>query len=277
MWRWRTQLLHPGHLFHRDRPQLRGLLVARTYIDFRRAALIQMCIRDRAWAQDDFKVTPRLTLYAGVRWSYFGQPTDANGELTSFDPALYNPANAPKISPTTGTIVAGSVTLPYTNGIIIAGKNSPFGDKVAPDQYKNFAPRVGLAWDPIGDGKTSVRAGYGIYYDSGLFGTYEQSIFQNPPFVASVTLSNAPFNNISAGTPPGTVSTEYIRATELPNKVPYVQQWSMDIQRQLPKDLVLDVGYSGSKGTHLIGIVDLDQAYPGAALAAGLHLSLIHI
>ncbi len=227
--------------------------------------------QDEAWAQDDFKLSPRLTLSAGVRWSYFGQPTDANGELSSFDAALYNPSAAPKIDPTSGNIIAGSVTLPYSNGIIIGGQNSPWGSKIAPDQYKNFAPRLGVAWDPIGDGKTSVRAGYGIYYDSSLFGTYEQSIFQNPPFVSSATLSNAPFNDIMAGTPPGTVSTVYARATQLPNLVPYVQQWSVDIQRQLPKDVVMDVGYSGSKGSHLIGIVDLDQAPPGAALAAGLH------
>ena len=104
-------------------------------------------------------MAPRLTLYFGVRWSYFGQPTDNNGELSSFDPALYNPALAPKIDPTSGNIIAGSVTLPYTNGIIIGGKNSPWGSKIAPDQYKSFAPRVGLAWDPTGSGKTAVRAG----------------------------------------------------------------------------------------------------------------------
>jgi hypothetical protein len=229
--------------------------------------------QDEAWAQDDFKVAPRLTLYFGVRWSYFGQPTDKNGELSSFDPALYNPALAPKIDPTSGNIIAGSVTMPYTNGIIIGGKNSPWGSKIAPDQYKSFAPRVGLAWDPTGSGKTSVRAGYGVYYDSSLFGTYEQAIFQNPPFVSSVTLSNAPFSNVSSGTPPGTVSTEYIRSMQLPNLVPYVQQWSADVQRQLPADMVLDVAYSGSKGTHLIGIVDLDQVQPGVALAAGLHVA----
>jgi hypothetical protein len=207
----------------------------------------------------------------GVRYSFFAQPTDANGELSSFDPALYNPALAPKIDPTTGLIIAGSVTLPYTNGIIIGGKNSPFGAKIAPNSDHDFAPRLGWRGIPLGNGKTSVRAGYGIYYDSSLYGDYEQSIFQNPPFVASATLSNASFSNISAGTPPGTVSTEYIRATMLPNRVPYVQQWTFDVQHQFPKDVVLDVAYSGSKGTHLIGIVDLDQAYPGAALAAGLH------
>ncbi|HWF07346.1 MAG TPA: carboxypeptidase-like regulatory domain-containing protein [Bryobacteraceae bacterium] len=224
-----------------------------------------------AYLQDDYRFNPRLTIYAGVRWSYFGQPNDSNGLLTNFDPAKYSAASAAKIDPATGNIVAGSAALPYTDGIIIGGKTSPFGSKVAPDRYANFAPRIGFAWDPYGTGKTSIRGGYGIYYDASLFGTYEQSIFQNPPFVQNVTLSNAPFDNISAGTPPGTVSTVYARATQLPNLIPYVQQWSFGVQRDLYKGLILDVSYAGSKGTHLIGIVDINQAYPGVALAAGLH------
>jgi hypothetical protein len=224
-----------------------------------------------AFAQDDFKFSPRLTLYLGVRWSYFGQPTDDNGQLTNFDPSSYKPGSAATIDPATGNIVASSVALPYTNGIIVGGKGSPYGDKIANDNWKDFAPRVGVAWDVFGDGKTSLRAGYGIYFDAGLFGTYEQSIFQNPPFVQSVTLSNAPFDNVSAGTPPGTVSTVYARGTQIPNLTPYVQQWSLSVQRQLPRGLLLDVTYAGSKGTHLIGVVDINQAVPGTALAAGLH------
>jgi Carboxypeptidase regulatory-like domain len=224
-----------------------------------------------AYLQDDYKVTPRLALYAGVRGSYFGQPNDSNGELTNFDPLLYSPAAAAKIDPATGNIIAGSATLPYTNGIIVGGKNSPYGSKVAPDKYYSFAPRIGAAWDPTGSGKTSIRVGYGIYYDASLFGTYEQSIFQNPPFVQSATLSNASFSNISAGTPPGTVSTVFARATQLPNNIPYVQQWSASIQRDVYKGTILDVAYSASKGTHLIGVVDINQAFPGVALAAGLH------
>jgi hypothetical protein len=227
--------------------------------------------QSEAYAQDDFKLNPRLTISAGVRWSYFGQPTDDNGQLTNFDPALYSASTAAKIDSATGNIVTGSATLPYTNGIITGGKNSPYGSKIAPDQWKNFAPRLGIAWDPKGNGKMSVRAGYGIYYDSSLFGDYEQSIFQNPPYVQNVTYSNAPFNNVTAGAPPGTISTVYARGTPLPNRIPYVQQWSLSVERQLFAGAVLDVTYSGSKGTHLIGAVDINQAAPGVALAAGLH------
>jgi len=227
--------------------------------------------QDEAWAQDDFRISPRLTLYMGVRWSYFAQPTDTRQLLDNFDPALYNASNAPQINTANGNLVPGTGSNPSTNGIIVGGKGSPFGSKVGNDVYKNFAPRLGVAWDPFGGGKTSIRAGYGIYYDSGLFGTYEQNTFANPPYVQSVSISNAPFANVSSGTVNISAAPLVLHATQIPALVPYVQQWTLDIQRELPKGIVLDVGYVGSKGTHLQGIVDINQAAPGVALAAGLH------
>jgi hypothetical protein len=227
--------------------------------------------QDEAWAQDEFRVSPRLTLYMGVRWSYFAQPTDTNQLLDNFDPALYSASNAPQVNAANGNLVPGTGNNPATNGIIVGGKGSPFGSKVGNDVYKNFAPRLGVAWDPFGNGKTSIRGGYGIYYDSGLFGTYEQNTFANPPYVSSVSISNAPFSNVSSGTVNISAAPLVLHATEIPALVPYVQQWTLDIQRELPKGVVLDVGYVGSKGTHLLGIVDINQAPPGVALAAGLH------
>ena len=224
-----------------------------------------------AFGQDDYRLSPRLTLSLGVRWSYFGQPTESNGLLSNFDPATFSAANAAKIDSTSGNIIASSITQPYANGIIIANKNSPFGNKIAPDNWMNFAPRVGLAWDVKGDGKTSIRTGYGMFYDATNMGLYETTIFRNPPFVQSVTYSNAPFDKISTGAVPGTVSTVFAKGTQLPNKIPYSQNWSVSLQRQLPTGTVLEMTYAGSKGTHLIGIVDLNQALPGVALAAGLH------
>jgi hypothetical protein len=228
-----------------------------------------------AWVQDDFKVTARLSLSMGVRWSYYGQPIDKNGQMTNFDPFLYNPAAAPKIDPTTGNVIPGTANW-QTNGIIIGGKNSPFGNQVAPTPWRNFAPRLGLAWDPFGDAKTSIRAGYGVYYDSSLFGVYEQNIFVNPPFVASVNYANASFTDVTAGqagisplSPQGTTVLA-LDATPLTNHLPYSQQWSLNIQRRVA-GAVLEVGYFGSKGTHLLGAYDANEAYPGAALAAGLH------
>jgi hypothetical protein len=228
-----------------------------------------------AYAQDDFKVSAHLTLYAGVRWSFLGQPTETNGTLSNFSPSAYSASAAPAIDPTTGSVIPGTSNW-QTNGIIIAGKNSPYGNKIANDNYKDFAPRIGLAWDPFGDGKTSIRSGYGIYYDSTLFGTYEQNIFANPPFVASVTYTNASFNDVTQGTaginPLGPSATSVLapHSTQYPARVPYTQQWSLNVQRQLPGGAVLEVGYFGTKGTHLLGAVDMNQAVTGAALAAGL-------
>ena len=224
-----------------------------------------------AYAQDDFKLTPHLTVYAGVRWSFFGQPTDTTNLLDNFAPSTYSAANAPRIDPTNGNIVAGTGTNANMNGIIVGGKGSPFGAHVGNQTIKNFAPRVGLAWDPFGTGKTSIRAGYGVYYDSGLYGTYEQNTFANPPYVSSISLSNGSFTNIGSGTQNVSLSPLVLHATQISANIPYIQQFSLNIQRSLAKDTVLEVGYFGSKGTHLLGIVDVNQAAPGVALAAGLH------
>ncbi len=232
--------------------------------------------QSEAYVQDDYKVSPGLTVFVGIRWSYFGQPIDGNGEMDNFDPTLYSRANAPKIDPTTGNVIPGTSNW-QANGIIVGGKNSPFGPKIANDVYHNFAPRLGLAWDPFGDGKTAIRMGYGMFYDSTLFGTYEQNIFADPPFVSSVSYANTNFSNVTGGTAginplgPQATSVLNLHATAIPAQVPYSQQWNFDIQRRLPKGVVVDVAYVGSKGTHLLGEVDINEAYPGVALAEGLH------
>jgi len=225
-----------------------------------------------AYAQDDFKVSRRLTLYMGVRWSFFAQPTDAKGLMDNFDPALYDRSKANPIDPATGLYVTPITykNLP-TNGIIVGGLNSPYGDKIANDSYRNFAPRIGIAWDVFGTGKTAIRAGYGMYYDSTLFGTYEQNIFANPPFVQSVTYSNASFSNVAGGSLGTTSSPLSLHATQLPANVPYAQQWNFTIEHSLTHTAVMSVAYVGSKGTHLLGILNINEAYPGVALAAGLH------
>ncbi len=146
------------------------------------------------YAQDEFRMSPRLTITLGMRYSWFGQPYSGNAQLNNFDPALYDPANAPTIS-TTGQLClvtacpgGGTPNPNYDplNGFIVAGTNSPFGSHVSNNDNKDFAPRLGVAWDPFGDGKTAVRAGYGIFYDSTLVGTFEQNVFNDPPFTTSV-------------------------------------------------------------------------------------------
>jgi hypothetical protein len=109
-----------------------------------------------------------------------------------------------------------------------------------------------------------------MYFDSQLYGIYEQNIFNNPPFVNSVTILNTKLDNYAAGSASVSSAPKALRSTPNPYHTPYTQQWSFEAQQQLGSSTLVSVGYFGSKGTHLLGIVDLNQAAPGAAVAAGL-------
>lgn len=179
----------------------------------------------------------------GLRYSVFAAPTDGNKFLTNFDPKLYDPAKAPQIT-AAGNIVPNTGD-PY-NGLIVNSQNtafghaSHFGNAVSNTPYNNLAPRIGIAWDPYGDGRTSVRAGYGIFYDTALYGIYEQNIFANPPFNNSISIPNTQFANPGAGTPSISSSPRVLHGTPYNFNTPYSQQYSFDIQRQLGRGIVLD-------------------------------------
>ena len=217
-----------------------------------------------AYAQDDWRARRNLTVSMGVRYSMFRRPYDANNFLTNFDPAAYDPAKAPQIN-SSGNLVLN--TGDPLNGIIINGKNSPYGAKVENENPRNFAPRFGIVWDPTGKGRMSIRTGYAISYDSTLVGIYEQNIFANPPYVNSVTITNTLLDNPTAGAVSVSSAPKVLHGTPVPGHTPYTQQWSFDVQRQIGRNLMLDVGYYGSKGTHLLGIVDINQAPPGWGFA----------
>lgn len=229
-----------------------------------------------AFAQDEWRARGNLTLYYGVRYSYFPSPTDKNGRLSNFDPTLWSSANAPTVLGN-GTLVAGTGN--RCNGIIVNTQNfqtgpaafncrpsnSQFGEKVIDDPKANFAPRVGLAWDPFGKGKTSVRTGYGIYHEQVLNGFFLQNIGTNPPYQETLTVSNTRLDN-PAGSIPAQTALPSLRAVQKDWKTPYMQHWSLDVQQQLTSKTIVTVGYYGSKGTNLIGLTEINSIAPGVAL-----------
>src|SRR3984957_20497062 len=241
-----------------------------------------------AYVQDDWKVTRRLTLNLGVRYSYFPSPSDSNNTLVNFDPNVFNPANAPAIDPATGKMVAGNAAT-YANGLIFPTGAacaaaqaigplvtcSPFGSKVNPSANNNWGPRLGLAYDPFGDGKWAIRAGYGVFYDRSLNGIWEQNAFGDPPLVQTSTINNNGsssqnlFDNVQNGTSGPTPlgpSSLTVTGTSI-FKAPSYQDYNLSVQHEVMRNTVLEVGYVGTKGVHLLGDVNINQPTVASRLA----------
>jgi Carboxypeptidase regulatory-like domain len=247
-------------------------------------------IRDNSleyYAQDAWRVRPNFTITYGVRHSIFREPYDAKGLLENFDPRFYDPAKAPCITASGATDVSKSPTGVLTsacnpnfnplNGYIFAnppagGTKSPYGNKVSAENIMTFAPRFGFAWDPWNNGKTSVRGGFGLFFDSGMtFGNAENDVFTGIGFQNPLNFTNVTFANPTGGAPipatgiPGAATALTSRID--PSGVhPYTQQWSLDIQRDLHDGWLLDVGYYGNSSIHLPGFLDLNQPAKNAYL-----------
>lgn len=227
------------------------------------------------YGQDDWRITNRFILNVGLRWSDFLQPFDTGNLLSNFDPSLFNPALAPRIDPANGNIIPG--TGDPLNGLVYDRDNVPeggiasaSGSQVAPHDHQNWAPRIGFAWDLFGNGKTSIRSGYGIFFDTQLIGIYQQNIFTNPPYSTTSTFSGGHFDDPSSGTPVVSAAPVALRGTPIPYNTPYSQQWSFDIQQQIAREFIVTAAYVGTKGTNLLGAVDINQVRPGLAAEAGL-------
>src|SRR5205823_45179 len=245
--------------------------------------------------QDDWRITKRLTLNLGLRVSLYGTYRERYRQAFNFDPTAFNPANSPVFNLNDGSLQqnAGNTANPLNGFVQCGGKGGTFplvpGSNfptvsVGPSSNAgclkghlfNPAPRIGFAFDPKGDGKTAIRGGYGIFYEhtNGNEGNTE-SLEGSAPLILRATQSNiVGYTNIGAGA--GQVPLPPLSLVSIPNQVkwPYVQQWNLGVQRELPTHIVLSIAYVGSKGTHLTLENDGNQLCPisgggacGAAIA----------
>ena len=221
---------------------------------------------------DSFKVSRRLTLDYGVRWEPFLPNTDLFGKVVSW-----------------GGLSAHSTR--FVNappGILYAGDPGvPAGGY--PTTWSNFGPRLGLAWDMTGDGKTALRAGYGIFYDR-INTLQTNSAADEAPFGTVVDIFGGPtdsmanpYANVAGGNPfpkigfaaigtevlnPGKNATfvlpmaAFVYGPHLRN--PYVSSWNLTMERQLPGSWLARVSYAGSKGAALTSGRDFNSPFPNA-------------
>ena len=227
---------------------------------------------DALYVQDNWKVTPRLTLNYGVRWEPYLSPYNNRGENEAFIPANYAAGikttvfqNAPP-----GLIFPGDAQ--YTSGNY--GHNYLNGPK-----WAKFYPRVGMAWDPEGKGLMTVRLAYGMFGDRAqmLAGTagYFDSPFGNQVTVSGANISNPfavqggnPFPAIQrqvgigvyAPTAPFVANGNYITSPLSNFKPVYMNQWNLSVQRQVGRDWLLTVNYVGNNTIHMISGENINPA-----------------
>jgi len=255
-------------------------------------------LRANVWdffVQDDWRIRPSLTLNYGMRYEYFSPYAEKYGRLANLY-LTFNPALNPSLTGVTAVSPNGS-----SIGSITTTAVSP-QTLIHPDR-NNFSPRVGFAWKvPTKYSKdTVVRGGYGVNYNTTQYSTFALRLASEPPFAdtqtniaanngcntyltwASVTSSNTSpaFNCSNSG-----IANNY--AVDPNYRLGYVQIWNLGIQRTLPLQTVLNIDYTGSKGTRLDMVRAPNRAVNGTAVAnvdafnyedsiAGSHLSALAI
>lgn len=221
------------------------------------------------YAQDSWKVTPRLTLDYGARYSIYENPIDVNDYLITFLPSLYDPAQQVSLT-ANGNFINLAAGGNRFNGIAFAGQNSPYGRRVQSNKYNTLGPRVGFAYNVFGDSKTVVRGGFGVYFDRTLTGIVEQNAFLNPRVAQTVTIENpATINDPSTGTPNNAIGVATLITTGDEFKPPQTIQYSLGVQRELFKNTFVEVAYVGNTSHHLLRQVNVNLPTPRFARNGG--------
>ena len=209
------------------------------------------------FAQDEYRVKPNLTLSLGLRWDVYGWISERHNMLANYDLSVMNP------------------DVPFKGALVYMGTTQHPSHTLFSPNLNSFGPRVGFAWSPRGDKKTVIRGGFGLVYSnslSALFGQGNGAVSSPGSSVgASIPITDysymTPSFILSQGAP--TITLPDLSANRAQNfqyvgdptniygftkaHDPYVEQWSLFVQRELPGNMVLSGGYVGSHGLHLLG------------------------
>jgi outer membrane receptor protein involved in Fe transport len=209
------------------------------------------------FVQDDWKATRRLTLNLGLRYDYSTRLAENLNHLTAFD----------RNFPGGRLLLAGTSRAYLPNGTLADGPATPRG--LVPNDTNNWGPRIGFAYRPFGDNRTAIRAGYGVFFD--MIELQDLRTWtRNPPFGVILGLQGDQNANSNSGSAlrigelfPAVGSAAartdiYSPGDRYPD--PYYQQWNFNVQHALPSNLLIEVGYLGSKGTKLARRLNANQA-----------------
>jgi hypothetical protein len=208
---------------------------------------------------DRIQLSRRLTVTAGIRLSFMPLPHPQTGFEANFDPTKYQLAKAPIVN-NNGTL---TLTPGYDpgNGMVIDGINGIPNNWSTSHQWY-YAPQIGFAWDPFGDGKTSVRGGYGITYTRIFTGqdcSYNCAV--NPPIIQSVNLVNPTFPS------PGNsgsvkLSAQTISAADFNIEATQIQSYSLSLQHQFQGNWTVTAAGAGDLARHLPATFNINQPLP---------------
>ena len=211
------------------------------------------------YAADSWKLTRRVTVNYGFRWSFLREPYDANNQMASFDLATYDPTRP------SGDACNGVVLVPGTNfcsaaasglGLpLSAGTAGPNRALVANNNH-NIAPRLGVAWDVFGTGKTALRVGAGQFYQRERVSP-QVGLSNTAPFSIGAGNINRP---LDTAIPLANLSTSPSGGRSPRGIAPNTWQWNLSVEQQIARNTVVSVGYVGNVGIHQTSTYDINQA-----------------